>query len=112
VFDGETWMLAQELPEGFPLVGGGIIQQHNDRATQVPQQLTQKHTDLFLGDVVVKEQIVKTQAMSPRAQLNSRNDRDFVPTSLAMTLEGSAAPGCPSLGHQGSQQKARFVRKN
>jgi hypothetical protein len=55
VFDGETWMLAQELPEGFPLVGGGIIQQHNDRATQVPQQLTQKHTDLFLGDVVVKE---------------------------------------------------------
>jgi hypothetical protein len=34
-------MLAQELPEGFPLVGGGIIQQHNDRAAQVPQQLTQ-----------------------------------------------------------------------
>jgi len=55
VFDGETWMLAQELPEGFPLVGGGIIQQHNDRATQVPQQLTQKHADLFSGDVVVKE---------------------------------------------------------
>jgi len=27
VFDGETWMQAQELPEGFPLVGGGIIQQ-------------------------------------------------------------------------------------
>ncbi len=55
MLDGETWMLAQELAEGFPLVGGGIIQQHNDRATQVPQQLTQKHTDLFLGDVVVKE---------------------------------------------------------
>ena len=32
VFDGETWMLTQELPEGFSLVGGGIIQQHNDRA--------------------------------------------------------------------------------
>lgn len=48
-------MLAQKFPEGFPLVGGGIIQQHNDRATQVPQQLTQKHTDFFLGDVVVKE---------------------------------------------------------
>jgi hypothetical protein len=31
-----TRMLAQELPEGFPLVGGGIIQQHNDRAAQVP----------------------------------------------------------------------------
>ena len=55
MLDGETRMLAQELPEGFPLVGGGIIQQHNDRATQVPLQLTQKLTDLFLGDVVVKE---------------------------------------------------------
>jgi hypothetical protein len=71
VFDGETWMLAQKFPEGFPLVGGGIIQQHNDRATQVPQQLTQKHTDFFLGDVVVKEEIVKAQAMSLWAQRNS-----------------------------------------
>ena len=26
---------------------------------QVPQQLTQKNTDLFLGDVVVKKQIVE-----------------------------------------------------
>ena len=24
MLDGETWMLAQELAEGFPLVGGGI----------------------------------------------------------------------------------------
>jgi hypothetical protein len=47
-------MPAQELPEGFALVGGGIIQQHNDRAAQVPQQLWQKHTDPFLGDVIVK----------------------------------------------------------
>ena len=51
----ETWMLAQELPEGFPLVGRGMIQQHHDRAARVPQQLAQKHTDRFLGDVVVKE---------------------------------------------------------
>lgn len=71
MLDGETWMLAQKLPERCPLVGGGIIQQHHDRAAQVPQQLAQKRTDLFLGDVVVKEQIVKTQAMSLRAQRNS-----------------------------------------
>jgi len=32
-----------------------LSKQHNDRATQVPQQLTQKHADLFSGDVVVKE---------------------------------------------------------
>jgi hypothetical protein len=67
VLDGETWMLAQELAEWFPLVGGGIIQQHNDRAAQVPQQLTQKNTNLFLSDVVVKKQIVEAQSMSLRA---------------------------------------------
>jgi hypothetical protein len=47
--------------------GGGITQQHNDRAAQVPQQLTQKNTDLFLGDVVVEEQIVEAQSLSLRA---------------------------------------------
>jgi hypothetical protein len=29
-----------------------------------------------------------------------------------MTVQGSAAPGRPSLDHQGSQQEAGFVRKN
>jgi len=46
------------------------------------------------------------------AQRNSGDHRDFVPAPLAMTVEGSAAPGRPSLDHQGSQQEARFVRKN
>ena len=59
MLDGETWMLEQELPEWFALVGRGIIQQRDDRAAEVPQQLTQKNTDLFLGDVVVKKQIVE-----------------------------------------------------
>jgi hypothetical protein len=36
----------------------------------------------------------------------------FVPMLPAMTQDGSAAPGRPSLGHQGSQQKARFIGKN
>ncbi len=67
MLDGETWMLAQELPEWFTLVGGGIIQQHHDRAAQVPQQLTQKNTNLFLSDIVVKKQIVEAQSMSLRA---------------------------------------------
>lgn len=69
MLDGETGMLAQELPEGFPLVGGGIIRQHNDWAAQVPQQLTQKHTDLFLGDVVKEEQIVEAESVSPKSWL-------------------------------------------
>ena len=112
MLDGETWMLPKESLEGLPLMGGGIIQQHNDPAAQVPQQLTQKHTDLLLGDVVKEEQIIEAESVSFGAQRNSGDDGDFVAASLAMTLEGGATPRRPSLGHQGSQQKARFVRKN
>jgi len=112
MLDGETWMLPKESLEWLPLMGGGIIQQHNDRAAQVPQQLTHKHTDLLLGDVVKEEQIVEAESVSFGAQRNSGDDGDFVAAPLAMTLEGGTAPRRPSLGHQGSQQKARFVRKN
>jgi hypothetical protein len=55
VFDGETRVLTKEFLEWFPLMGAGVIQQNNDRPAHVPQQLTQKHTDLFLCDVVKEE---------------------------------------------------------
>lgn len=55
MFDGETGVLAQELPEWFPLVSGGIIQQNNDGAAQMPQQLTQEQADFLLPDVVKEE---------------------------------------------------------
>ena len=48
-------------------MGGGVIQQNNDGAAQVPQQLPQKNADLLLSDVVVKKQIVEAQSMSLRA---------------------------------------------
>ena len=66
--DGEAWMFPKQSLEWVPLMGGGIIQQHNDRAAQVPQQLTQKHTDLLLSDVVKEEQIVEAEPVSFGAQ--------------------------------------------
>ena len=49
--------------------------------------------------------------LSLRADRNSGDDRDFVPAPLPMTLKGSAALGCPSSGHQGSQQKSPIHRR-
>ena len=43
--DAETRMLTEELWEGFPLMGRGVIQENDEGAAQVPQQLTQEHTD-------------------------------------------------------------------
>jgi hypothetical protein len=47
--------LLQELLERFSLMGGGVIQQDNDWAAQMPQQLPQKNADLLLSDVVKEE---------------------------------------------------------
>jgi len=71
MLDGEPGVLTQKLPEWFSLMGGGIIQQDNDGAAQMPQQLAQKHTDPLLPDVVKEEEIVEAQMVSPGAQRNS-----------------------------------------
>ena len=63
MLDGEAGMLLEEFLEGLPLVSGGIVQQNNDPAPEMPQQLTQKTTDLVLPDVVKKEEIVEAQVV-------------------------------------------------
>jgi len=112
VLDMETRVPTQELPQRFTVVRGGIVQQDDDRTSEVPQQLPEEQAHLFLADVVEVKQIVEAQVLSLGADRDSGDDGDFVPASLAMTLKGGAALGCPSLGHQGSQQKARFIGKD
>ncbi len=63
MLDAEAGMLLEQALEWLPLVSGGIVQQNNDRASEMPQQLTQKTTDLILPDVVKKEEIVEAQVV-------------------------------------------------
>ena len=63
MLDGEAGMLLEEVLEWLPLVSGGIVQQNNDPTPEMPQQLTQKTTDLVLPDVVKKEEIVEAQVV-------------------------------------------------
>ena len=102
----------QELSQSFTVVGGGIVQQDNDGTPKVSQELAEKQAHLFLADVVKVEQIVEAQVLSSGTHRDSGDDRDFVSASLAMTQQGGAALGRPSLDHQGSQQEARFIGKD
>src|SRR2546425_13209114 len=77
--------------------------------TTLFRSLAEKPAHLFLADVVKVKQIVEPQALSLGTNRDSRDDRHFVSTSLAMTQSRGAALGRPSLGHQGSQQEARFI---
>jgi hypothetical protein len=103
VLDVKTRVSPQKVVERCPVVGGGVVQQHDDRTPEVAQQLAEKQAHLFLPDVVEVKQIVEAQVLSSRTAGDSGDDGDFVPASLAMALKRGAALGCPSLGHQGSQ---------
>ena len=67
----ETRVSPQKVVERFPVVSGGIIQQNQHGTAQMPQQFTEKPTDLLLPDVVKVEQIVETQLVPLGAQRNS-----------------------------------------
>ena len=99
-------MLALQLCDRASLVGGRLVQQHDERAGQVAQQLAQEPADLILADVVEEEQIVEAQAVPPRAERNSRDDGDFVPPSLTVAMDGSLSLRSPCPGHVGNEQKA------
>jgi hypothetical protein len=112
MLDLETPVLSEKFLEWLSLLGGGVVHENDDRAAQVPQQLTQKDTDFFLCDVVIEEQVIQTQMMSLGAQGNSGDYRNFLAAALTMMWEGSRAPRRPGLDHQGSQQKARLIGKH
>ena len=104
-------MLVHEFLERFPLMSGGVIQQNNDGAAQVPQHLPQKNADFFLADVVEEEQIVKAQSLSLGAERNSGDHRDLVPSPLTMTMNGSLSLRRPGPNHGWNQKEAGFVGK-
>jgi hypothetical protein len=66
----------------------------------------------LLPDVVEVQDIVETQVLRLRTDRNSGNHGDFVPATLAMTLNRGRALARPSLSDQRRQQKARFIGKN
>ena len=82
-------MLALQLCDQASLVGGRLVQQHDERAGQVAQQLAQEPADLVLADVVEEQQIVEAQAVPVRTERNSPDDGDFVPPPLTMAMDGS-----------------------
>ncbi|MFZ0393332.1 MAG: hypothetical protein WAL73_05740, partial [Terracidiphilus sp.] len=98
-------MLPLKLLDGVSLVGGGVVQQHDQRAAQVAQQFAQEAADLLLADVVEEKQIIETQSTPPRAEGNAGDDTDLVSPSLAVTMNGCLPLRRPGPHHVGDEQK-------
>ena len=112
VLDVQARVSPQELGERRAGVGGGIVQQYDDRTTEVAEQFAEKSTHFLLSDVVEEEQIVEAQVLSSGADRDPRDDGDFVPAPLPVALHRGATLGRPSSHHQGGQEEARFIGKN
>jgi hypothetical protein len=112
VFEVQAPVAEEELGERWTGVGGGVIQQDDDRTAKVAQQFLEKATDFFLPDVVEEEQIVEAQVLSLGADRDPGDDGDLIPAPLAMAQQGSGTLRGPSSNHQGSQEEARFIGKN
>jgi hypothetical protein len=69
----ETRVSGEELLERFTLMSGGVIQEDDDGAAQVPQQRTQKRTDFLLTDILKKKEIVEAQSVPLGADRNAGN---------------------------------------
>ena len=100
MLDFETAVSSTKFLERFPLMGGGVIQQNDDRATQMPQQLTQEQTNFALSDVLKEQEVVEAQVALLGTDRNSGDDRDFVPPSLAMPVDGGFPLRSPGSGHR------------
>src|ERR1700676_596979 len=93
MLNAETRVSGEELLERFTLMSGGVIQEDDDGAAQVPQQRTQKRTDFLLTDILKKKEIVEAQSVPLGADRNAGYHRDFVPPSLAMPRMGVSPCG-------------------
>lgn len=74
MLDRQAVMLSQKLLEGFSLVGGRIVQNHDHLTPQVAQQLAKKQAHFLLPDIVEVKLVVQAEALSARTYGDSRND--------------------------------------
>jgi hypothetical protein len=99
VLDVQPGMSSQKLSQGPPLMGGRIIQEDDHCASQMAQQLAEKHANFLLPDIVEVKLIVQAQALSSGTYGDSGNDRDLVSASLAMIVNRSTPLRGPRPGY-------------
>ena len=55
VLDVQARVSAEESGQRWAVVGGGVVEQNDDRSTEVAEQFAEKSTHFFLSDIVEEE---------------------------------------------------------
>jgi len=101
----------QEFLDGFAPMDCSVIQQHDDVAVNLPQQVAQKGRNFLALNVVLVELTVQGTAKAPRANSNAGNRGDAI-MPIAMGQKWRLADRTPRLADGRNQQEAGFVGKD
>lgn len=99
---------AAEFANRRPLVNRSVVQEHDDVAPQVAQQVAEEGADVGLADVVAVAAEVEPQAAAHGADRNPGDDREAI-VSVAVMDAGRLAARGPGPPQGRNQEEARFV---
>ena len=111
VLDAQTRMPLLEFIQQTSLVGLGIVQQDDDRSSEMTQEIPKERADPPAVDIVQAELIVQPQSLTPRTYGNRRDDRDAIVT-MAMAVDWRTTPRCPGAKQIRNQEEPRFVEED
>lgn len=111
MLDVKSGMLELKFLQRLTMMSPRVVQDHEHRAAQVPQQVAEENADLVVPDVVEVKLVEKAQTLPLRTDRDARDDRDLVAT-VAMPMHWGLALGRPGLHHVGNQQESGFVGKD
>lgn len=104
-------MPSLEFVEQASLVSLGIVQQDDDRSSEMTQQMPKERANPPAVDIGQAELIVQPQSLTPRTYGNCRDDRDAIMT-MAMAVDWRTTPRCPGAKQIRNQEEPRFVEED
>lgn len=107
----KTGMTAAQFGQGPAAVDRSVVEQDNQGAAQMAQQMAQELADFFAADVRWVKLEVEAQAFAHRAHANAGDGRDPV-MAVPVAVDGRLAAGRPGLAHAGDQLEPGFVNKD
>lgn len=107
----QTGRATQKLARRFSPMSLAVVQQNEQTAADLMQQLAEKHRDFFALDIVLVELAVQGAMEALRTDGDARDGRDPV-VAITMTQERSLSDGAPRLPDRRDQEEARFVDKD
>ena len=102
-------LAALQFAQWRTLVGVGVVEQHDHRPAQMPQQVAEELADLDLSDVPQRMQpVVQVESLSLRADRHTRDDRHLVPL-VTVANHWRLPTRCPRAQHSGDQEEPALV---